>query len=207
MFDGDKVDKDKNMNSIINTSKQDALIENQKCIPMASTHDERKNITAPSHLSIIFWWQHGGQLSFVGGSFSYCLSQNNFDDKNKDIYRYKVTPFWLKIIGATYHRAMQKNFDDIFDEQVHYYGCEQCSFLAVNVSGARRIWWRFPFFYLASYSRWLSSRSAFTMWCPAFCLGEGENKAGTRAIRILLMVTCLRQWRHRAWLEALEVDL
>ena len=39
----------------------------------------------------------------------------------KGIYCYKVMPFGLKNVGATYQRAMQKIFDDILHKNVECY--------------------------------------------------------------------------------------
>ncbi|KAK4384639.1 Transposon Tf2-12 polyprotein [Sesamum angolense] len=67
-------------------------------------------------------------LSFMDGSSGYnqiCMAPTDEEltafRTPKGIYCYKVMPFGLKNAGATYQRAMQKIFDDIFHKNVECY--------------------------------------------------------------------------------------
>ncbi|XP_057803303.1 uncharacterized protein LOC131018607 [Salvia miltiorrhiza] len=67
-------------------------------------------------------------LTFMDGSFGYNQIRMSPNDEEltvfrtpKEIYCYKVMPFGLKNVGATYQRAMQKIFDDILHKIVQCY--------------------------------------------------------------------------------------
>ncbi|KAA0054151.1 uncharacterized protein E6C27_scaffold131G00750 [Cucumis melo var. makuwa] len=67
-------------------------------------------------------------LSFMDGSSGYNQIQMDLSDEemtafrtSKGIYCYKVMPFGLKNVGATYQRAMQKVFDDMLHKYVECY--------------------------------------------------------------------------------------
>ncbi|XP_038707284.1 uncharacterized protein LOC120002596 [Tripterygium wilfordii] len=67
-------------------------------------------------------------LSFMDGSSGYNQIRMNPKDEEftafrtpKGIYGYKVMPFGLKNVGATYQRTMQKIFDDMLDKKVECY--------------------------------------------------------------------------------------
>ncbi|KAA0036541.1 uncharacterized protein E6C27_scaffold191G00430 [Cucumis melo var. makuwa] len=67
-------------------------------------------------------------LSFMDGSSGYNQIRMALSDKEmtafrtpKGIYCYKVMPFGLKNVGATYERAMQKVFDDMLHQYVKCY--------------------------------------------------------------------------------------
>ena len=67
-------------------------------------------------------------LSFMDGSSRYNQIRMAPEDEEltifqtpKGIYYYKVMPFGLKNVGATYQRAMQRIFDDILHKIVQCY--------------------------------------------------------------------------------------
>ena len=67
-------------------------------------------------------------LSFMDGSSGYNQIRMAPRDEKltafrtpKGIYCYKVMPFGLKNVGATYQRAMQRIFDDMFHKNVECY--------------------------------------------------------------------------------------
>ena len=67
-------------------------------------------------------------LSFMDDSFGYNQIRMAPRDEEltafrmpKEIYCYKVIPFDLKNVGATYQRAMQKIFDDMLHKNVECY--------------------------------------------------------------------------------------
>ena len=67
-------------------------------------------------------------LSFMDGSSRYNQIRMNPKDKEltafstpKGIYYYKVMPFGLKNVGATYQQAMQKIFDNVLHKYVECY--------------------------------------------------------------------------------------
>ena len=67
-------------------------------------------------------------LSFIDGSSGYNQIRMNPKDEQltafrtpKGIYCYKVMPFGLKNVGATYQRVMQKIFDNILHKYVECY--------------------------------------------------------------------------------------
>ena len=67
-------------------------------------------------------------LSFMDGSSRYNQIRMNPKDEEltafrtlKDIYCYKVMPFGLKNVGATYQRAMQKIFDNVLHKYMECY--------------------------------------------------------------------------------------
>ncbi|GAA0185206.1 hypothetical protein LIER_32494 [Lithospermum erythrorhizon] len=67
-------------------------------------------------------------LTFMDGSSRYNQIRMNLADEeltafrtSMGIYCYKVMPFGLKNVGATYQRAMQKIFDDMLHKNVECY--------------------------------------------------------------------------------------
>ncbi|KAL0305266.1 UNVERIFIED_CONTAM: Polyprotein P3 [Sesamum calycinum] len=67
-------------------------------------------------------------LSFMDGSSEYNQIRMTPADEEltvfytpKGVYCYKVMPFGLKNVGATYQRAMQKIFDDMLHKNVEWY--------------------------------------------------------------------------------------
>ncbi|TYK22205.1 uncharacterized protein E5676_scaffold333G00830 [Cucumis melo var. makuwa] len=67
-------------------------------------------------------------LSFMDGSSGYNQIRMTLSDEEmtafrtpKGIYCYKVMPFGLKNVGATYQRAMEKVFDDMLHKYVECY--------------------------------------------------------------------------------------
>ena len=67
-------------------------------------------------------------LSFMDGSSGYNQIRMAPKDEEltafctpKGIYCYKVMPFGLKNVGATYQRAMQKICDDMLHKNVEWY--------------------------------------------------------------------------------------
>ncbi|TYK06279.1 uncharacterized protein E5676_scaffold157G00630 [Cucumis melo var. makuwa] len=67
-------------------------------------------------------------LSFMDGSSGYNQIRMALDDEEKTafrtpkgIYCYKVMPFGLKNVGATYQRAMQRIFDDMLYKHIECY--------------------------------------------------------------------------------------
>ena len=67
-------------------------------------------------------------LSFMDGSSEYNHIRMTLEDEekttfrtSKDIYCYKVMPFRLKNVGATYQSAMQRIFDDMLHKYVECY--------------------------------------------------------------------------------------
>ncbi|KAA0066956.1 uncharacterized protein E5676_scaffold595G00600 [Cucumis melo var. makuwa] len=67
-------------------------------------------------------------LSFMDGSSGYNQIRMALDDEEKTtfrtpkgIYCYKVMPFGLKNVGATYQRAMQRIFDDMLHKHIECY--------------------------------------------------------------------------------------